>query len=176
MAKPPLGGWGSLRGVSGVSCMLRPHIAQTIKEFEKGLHTIFPHSSFCLISFVPLASSGLSISPLGPNDLAKRPHLKAHSGRTRTSKSPFCKAIWAGRPPTAGMESPLQGVGGAVGGIETKKGKHRSASLAHAKIQFFQPECKCGMKGFDTYKDFRIRWRTIYAGKVLPAYLLGGTP
>ncbi|EJP27393.1 hypothetical protein HMPREF1146_2213 [Prevotella sp. MSX73] len=74
------------------------------------------------------------------------------------------------------MESPLQGVGGAVGGIETKKGKHRSAPLAHAKIQFFQPECKCGMKGFDTYKDFRIRWRTIYAGKVLPAYLLGGTP
>lgn len=125
------------------------HIAQTIKEFEKGLHAIFPHSPSGLISFVPLASSGLSISPLGPNDLVKRPHLKAHSGRTRTSKRPFCKAIWAGRPPTAGMESPLQGIWGAVGGIETKKGKCSCASLAHAKILNLQLKCKCGMKEFD---------------------------
>ncbi|EFU30187.1 hypothetical protein HMPREF6485_1466 [Segatella buccae ATCC 33574] len=31
----------------------------------------------------------------GPHDVAKKPHLKAHSGRTRTQNGPFCSAILA---------------------------------------------------------------------------------
>ena len=89
-------------------------IARTIKSFEKALHIFSPHPFLPPIPSALSTLSAPSIFSFGQNDIAKGPHLEAHSGRTRTSKSPFCKAIWAGRPPTARMESPLQGVEGSL--------------------------------------------------------------
>ena len=40
---------------------------------------------------------------------------------------------------------------GAVGGLETKKGKHLRASLAHAKVRLFLSVCKCLINCYDIF-------------------------
>lgn len=71
------------------------HIAQTIKSLEKGLHAFFPHPFPILIQSASSALSAPSNFPPSPNEFAKRPHLEAHSGWTRSSKRPFYKVVWA---------------------------------------------------------------------------------
>ena len=66
-----------------------------------------------------------------------------------TSKRPFHRLVLAESYSKAGMKSPLQGVGGLLGGLETKKGKHLRASLANAKIRYLMPFCKCDIKDID---------------------------
>ena len=94
MAKPPLGGWGSLRGFSGVSCMLRPHIAQTIKSFEKALQPKALLSFGFPKTFVRSALSAPSFFPLGPNNLAKRPQSEAQRGPFARSFGPDDRPFW----------------------------------------------------------------------------------
>jgi len=115
------------------------YIAQTIKDFEKALHAIFPRPFLPSISSTLSAQSIPSIFPPGPNDLAKRPHLEAHSGRMTTSKRPFCKAIRAERSPIAGMKSPLQGVGGLLVDWKLKKGNTCVLPLLMQRYDFFCP-------------------------------------
>ena len=112
------------------------HIARSIKTFEKGLHAIFPSPFSPLVPFALSALFVPSIFSLGPTDLAKEPHLEAHSARMRTSKSPFCKV---GKPLLGGWGALFRGSGGLL----LKKGKHPRASLAYAKIIHFWAECKC---------------------------------
>ena len=77
-------------------------IARTIKDFEKALHAIFPFLPFHSIPSPSFALSAPSIFPLSPNDLAKGPHLEAHSGRMAIQKRPFHRLILAGRHSTSG--------------------------------------------------------------------------
>ena len=67
-------------------------IARTIKSFEKALHIFSPHPFLPPILSALSTLSAPSIFSFGQNDIAKGPHLEAHSGRTTISKSPFCKA------------------------------------------------------------------------------------
>ena len=67
-------------------------IARTIKSFEKALHIFSPHPFLPPIPSALSTLSAPSIFSFGQNDIAKGPHLEAHSGRTTISKSPFCKA------------------------------------------------------------------------------------
>ena len=115
------------------------YIAQTIKDFEKALHAFFPHLSSQSISSALSTQSVPSIFPPSPNDLAKRPHLEAHSGRMTTSKRPFCKAIRAERSPIAEMKSPLQGVGGLLVDWKLKKGNTCVLPLLMQRYDFFCP-------------------------------------
>ena len=82
------------------------HIARSIKTFEKGLHAIFPSPFSPLVPFALSAQFVPSIFSLGPTDLAKEPHLEAHSARMRTSKSPFCKV---GKPLLGGWGALFRG-------------------------------------------------------------------
>ena len=117
MAKPPLGGWGSLRGFLGGlfegSWGPRPYIAQTIKSFEKALHEIFPQPFPMPAILVLSAQLAPSIFSLGPNDLAKEPHSEAHSGRTTPRKARLAKPLGPEKPPSGGW--------GAIGGLVIKK-------------------------------------------------------
>ena len=88
-------------------------IARTIKSFEKALHIFPPHPFLPPIPSALSTLSAPSIFSFGQNDIAKGPHLEAHSGRTTISKSPFCKA-------NLSRKASLRGVGG-VGGLEIKK-------------------------------------------------------
>lgn len=77
-----------------------------------------------------------------PNDKAKEPHLKDHSGQIETSFGPFRKAILAGLLPLPAGKTTFREV-------ESKKGKHSRASLAGAKIQKDRGECKCDANSLD---------------------------
>ena len=71
-------------------------IVLTIKYFEKALHGIFP----CLFLFSILSNllspSAPSKISLGPNDISKEPHLKAHSGPFAKPFGPKIYFKWAG--------------------------------------------------------------------------------
>ena len=82
--------------------ILSLYIAQTIKPFEKALHDLFSRPSRRLFPSVLFASSAPSKFSLSPNDDAKEPHLKAHSGRVRMWKRPFGKTVWAELSPVTG--------------------------------------------------------------------------
>ena len=82
--------------------ILSLYIARTIKPFEKALHDLFSHPFCWLFPSVLFASSAPSKFSLSPNDDAKEPHLKAHSGRVRMWKRPFGKTVWAELSPVTG--------------------------------------------------------------------------
>ena len=67
----------------------RAPIARTIKSLEKALHGFSLHPFIYTKSSVLFALSSPSIFSSSPTDIAKRPHSRAHSGRTRSSNSPF---------------------------------------------------------------------------------------
>ena len=86
------------------------HIARSIKTFEKGLHAIFPSPFSPLVPFALSALFVPSIFSLGPNDLAKEPHLEAHSAPSAMSFGPNDNS-------SVGWKSPLSGVGGLLRGV-----------------------------------------------------------
>ena len=119
------------------------YIARNIKSSEKALHGFSPQPFVYTKSSAPLSLSAPSKPSSSPTDLAKRLHLKARSGRTTTSKSPFCNAIRA-------FSQGLVVRWVAVGGLGMKKGKHLRAPLANAKIIPLKGKCKRAAKTIDT--------------------------
>ena len=126
-------------------------IVRTIKDFEKGLHAVFPCPFSRPISFLSFAQSASSIFSLGPNDIAKWPHLEAHSAPSAMSFGPNDNSSVGWKSPLSGVGGLLRGVWGCQSGEVFKKGKHRSASLANAKIRIFRTKCKCAVNIVDKY-------------------------